>query len=93
MTQPQTMARRGSGPPFIWLPADNCPMTPQVLNPLTQSTAAAYASPQRVALSQPLKARPLLVFFGSSGFFGLSGFSGETIGPDNQTDQTDRTNS
>ena len=36
MTQPSTMARRESGPPFIWLPADNCPMTPQVLSSLTQ---------------------------------------------------------
>ena len=74
MTQSSTMARRGSGPPFIWLPADNSPMTPQVLSPLTQSTTAAYRSPQWPRFQQPRKRGPSLRMSGSPGFTSVFGW-------------------
>jgi hypothetical protein len=45
-----TVARRGSGPLFIRLSADNSPIISLPLSQLKQSIPAASASPQRAAL-------------------------------------------
>ncbi|MEY4704809.1 MAG: hypothetical protein RL042_1011 [Nitrospirota bacterium] len=60
MTQFSTMARRESDPSIIWLRTDNSPMIPQVLSPLTQSTAVASTSPQRAALSLTTESAALI---------------------------------